>query len=95
MDDSPEYEEENNNELSEVHEEALNVFKNIQSTLRDERHQRLEDRRFSRIAGAQWEGGLKKYFENKRQQNKFKRNESKKDIISSKQDLLIEAQNMK
>ena len=48
-----------------IHEEALREFDNIQSALRDERLQCLQDRRFYSIAGAQWEGPLSKQFENK------------------------------
>lgn len=48
-----------------VHQEALVEFDNIQSALRDERLQCLQDRRFYSIAGAQWEGPLGDQFENK------------------------------
>lgn len=48
-----------------IHQEALNEFDNIQSALRDERLQCLQDRRFYSIAGAQWEGPLGQQFENK------------------------------
>jgi hypothetical protein len=51
--------------LSEVHEEAVIEFDNIQSALRDERLQCLQDRRFATIAGAQWEGPLQEQFRNK------------------------------
>ena len=51
--------------LSNVHEEALREFDKVQSALRDERLQCLQDRRFYSIAGAQWEGPLGKQFENK------------------------------
>jgi hypothetical protein len=50
---------------AEVHAFALKEFDEIQSAQRDERMQCLEDRRFSAIAGAQWEGGLGDQFENK------------------------------
>lgn len=50
---------------AEVHQEAVAEFDNIQSALRDERMQCLQDRRFYSIAGAQWEGPLQKQFENK------------------------------
>lgn len=40
-------------------------FDNIQSALRDERLQCLQDRRFYSIAGAQWEGPLGEQFDNK------------------------------
>lgn len=48
-----------------IHQEALNEFDNIQSALRDERLQCLQDRRFYSITGAQWEGPLGQQFENK------------------------------
>jgi len=51
--------------LSSVHEDALLEFDNIQSSMREERLQRLEDRRFYSIAGAQWEGNLAEQFNNK------------------------------
>lgn len=51
--------------LAEVHQEAMVEFDNIQSALRDERMQCLQDRRFYSIAGAQWEGPLQAQFENK------------------------------
>lgn len=51
--------------LATVHAEALVEFETIQSALRDERLQCLQDRRFYSIAGAQWEGPLGVQFENK------------------------------
>ena len=51
--------------LRDVHQEALAEFDNIQSALRDERLQCLEDRRFYSISGAQWEGQLGEQFANK------------------------------
>lgn len=48
-----------------VHDEALQEFDKIQTALRDERLQCLQDRRFYSIAGAQWEGPLGVQFENK------------------------------
>lgn len=48
-----------------IHEECMTEFDDIQSALRDERLQCLEDRRFYSIAGAQWEGPLQLQFENK------------------------------
>lgn len=48
-----------------IHQAALVQFDNIQSALRDERKQCLEDRRFYSIAGAQWEGPLSQQFANK------------------------------
>lgn len=55
----------NEQKLAQVHQEALRQFDNIQSALRDERLQCLQDRRFYSIAGAQWEGPLGEQFENK------------------------------
>ena len=51
--------------LAAVHDEAMREFDKIQSALRDERLQCLQDRRFYSIAGAQWEGPLGQQFENK------------------------------
>lgn len=51
--------------LQAVHEDALIEFDAIQSAVRDERIQCLEDRRFYSIAGAQWEGSLGEQFANK------------------------------
>jgi len=51
--------------LLDVHEEALSRFDDIQSALRDERLQCLQDRRFYSLSGAQWEGPLGYQFENK------------------------------
>lgn len=51
--------------LAAIHQEALAEFDNIQSSMRDERLQCLQDRRFYSIAGAQWEGPLGEQFENK------------------------------
>ena len=51
--------------LHDIHQKALAEFDNIQSALRDERLQCLQDRRFYSIAGAQWEGPLGQQFENK------------------------------
>ena len=51
--------------LADVHQTALNQFDTIQSALRDERLQCLQDRRFYSIAGAQWEGPLWQQYENK------------------------------
>ena len=55
----------NEQRLSDVHNDALGEFGRIQSALRDERLQCLEDRRFYSINGAQWEGNLLDQFENK------------------------------
>jgi hypothetical protein len=51
--------------LNRIHEEAMAEFDAIQSAVRDERKQCLQDRRFYSIAGAQWEGPLGAQFENK------------------------------
>lgn len=51
--------------LAKVHAEAMAEFDRIQSAVRDERLQSLQDRRFYSIAGAQWEGPLNEQFENR------------------------------
>ncbi len=51
--------------LNDIHAEAMAEFDNIQSALRDERLQCLQDRRFYSISGSQWEGPLGEQFENK------------------------------
>ena len=51
--------------LADIHAEAMTEFDKIQSALRDERLQCLQDRRFYSIAGSQWEGPLGQQFENK------------------------------
>lgn len=51
--------------LASVHQEALLEFDSIQGSMREERLQCLEDRRFYSIAGAQWEGNLAEQFNNK------------------------------
>jgi hypothetical protein len=55
----------NEQRMDDVHQEALAEFDKIQSALRDERLQCLQDRRFYSITGAQWEGPLGKQFQNK------------------------------
>jgi len=50
---------------TEIHLEAVKEFDKIQTALRDERLQCLQDRRFYSISGAQWEGPLGVQFENK------------------------------
>jgi hypothetical protein len=55
----------NADRLNKVHFKALQEFDRIQSALRDERLQCLQDRRFYSLAGAQWEGPLGEQFENK------------------------------
>jgi hypothetical protein len=48
-----------------IHDEAMAEFDAIQSALRDERMQCLQDRRFYSLSGAQWEGQLGEQFESK------------------------------
>ena len=55
----------NEQRLQNVHAEAIKEFNDVQSALRDERLQCLQDRRFASIAGAQWEGPLGDQFTNK------------------------------
>ena len=55
----------NADRLTNLHQAALRKFDKIQTALRDERLQCLEDRRFYSIAGAQWEGPLWYQYENK------------------------------
>ena len=51
--------------LTRIHREALMEFDQIQSAVREERLQCLQDRRFAVIAGAQWEGPLGEQFANR------------------------------
>ena len=51
--------------IADIHQKALKQFNDIQSALRDERLQCLQDRRFYSLAGAQWEGPLQDIYENK------------------------------
>ena len=51
--------------LANLHAEALSQFDNVQTALRDERLQCLQDRRFYSLSGAQWEGPLRDIYENK------------------------------
>jgi hypothetical protein len=51
--------------LANLHAEALSQFDNVQTALRDERLQCLQDRRFYSLSGAQWEGPLWDIYENK------------------------------
>ena len=51
--------------LANLHSESLSQFDNVQTALRDERLQCLQDRRFYSLAGAQWEGPLWDIYENK------------------------------
>lgn len=55
----------NDERLAQVHAQAMREFDLIQSAMRDERLQCLQDRRFVSIAGAQWEGPLGAQFEAK------------------------------
>jgi len=52
-------------DLQSLHDQALTEFDAIQSAVREERQQCVEDRRFCSIRGAQWEGPLQMQFENK------------------------------
>ncbi|CAB4141530.1 Phage P22-like portal protein [uncultured Caudovirales phage] len=51
--------------LNNLHTDALEQFNDIQTALRDERLQCLQDRRFYSLAGSQWEGPLWDIYENK------------------------------
>ena len=51
--------------LNNLHTDALEQFNDIQTALRDERLQCLQDRRFYSLAGSQWEGPLWDINENK------------------------------
>jgi hypothetical protein len=51
--------------FANIHQQALTEFDRVQSSVRDERLQCLQDRRFYSIAGAQWEGPLGEQYENK------------------------------
>lgn len=64
--------------LQKKHTKARRNFDRIQSALRDEREQCLEDRRFYSIAGAMWEGKLGDQYENK---PKFEINKSHLSMI--------------
>jgi hypothetical protein len=55
----------NDQRLANLHFEALRQFNDIQTALRDERLQCLQDRRFYSLAGSQWEGPLWDQYENK------------------------------
>jgi hypothetical protein len=50
---------------SGIHARALERYKNIEEVVQDERDAAISDRRFYSIAGAQWEGALKKQFAEK------------------------------
>jgi hypothetical protein len=51
--------------LNNLHQEALDQFNDVQTALRDERLQCLQDRRFYSLSGSQWEGPLWDVYENK------------------------------
>jgi hypothetical protein len=51
--------------FSNIHQQAMVEFDRVQTSVRDERLQCLQDRRFYSIAGAQWEGPLGQQYENK------------------------------
>lgn len=51
--------------LNNLHQEALEQFNDVQTALRDERLQCLQDRRFYSLSGSQWEGPLWDIYENK------------------------------
>jgi len=55
----------NDQRLANLHAEALRQFNDIQTALRDERLQCLQDRRFYSLCGSQWEGPLYDQYENK------------------------------
>jgi len=55
----------NDQRIANLHSEALAQFGDIQSAMRDERLQCLQDRRFYSLSGSQWEGPLWDQFENK------------------------------
>jgi hypothetical protein len=55
----------NDQRLANLHTEALTQFDDVQSALRDERLQCLQDRRFYSLSGSQWEGPLYDQYENK------------------------------
>ena len=55
----------NDQRLANLHAEALAQFDDVQSALRDERLQCLQDRRFYSLSGGQWEGPLWGQYENK------------------------------
>jgi hypothetical protein len=55
----------NDEKLQTIHAEAIAEFDRVQTALKDERAQCLQDRRFYSIAGAQWEGDLAEQFANR------------------------------
>jgi hypothetical protein len=58
-------EQEAPNKPEPLHEKAMEQFKTVQTTLKEEREQCKEDRRFCSIPGAQWEGDLSEQYENR------------------------------
>lgn len=55
----------NEDKLAVLHADLVTEFDTIQSAVRDERLQCLQDRRFYSITGAQWEGPLEQQFAQK------------------------------
>ena len=55
----------NDQRLANLHADALRQYNDIQTALKDERLQCLQDRRFYSLCGAQWEGPLWDQYENK------------------------------
>jgi hypothetical protein len=55
----------NDQRLANLHAEAMAQFDDVQTALRDERLQCLQDRRFYSLAGSQWEGPLWDLYQNK------------------------------
>ena len=55
----------NDQRLSNLHADAMAQFDDVQSALKDERLQCLQDRRFYSLCGSQWEGPLWDQYENK------------------------------
>ena len=55
----------NSQRLLTIHSEAMAQFDRIQTALKDERQQCLQDRRFYSITGAQWEGPIGEQFANR------------------------------
>ena len=51
--------------LEILHDQALREFDTIQSAVKEEREQCVQDRRFYSISGAQWEDALEKQFANR------------------------------
>lgn len=51
--------------LNSIHQKSLRQFDDIQSAVKEERKMCREDRRFSSVPGAMWEGNLFNIYENK------------------------------